>query len=188
MKVRELRILLATMPDDADVVILDTDNCGRQIAARPGNMMPSVTGRDKFVGQQWQDADLCWTLSLEAVEDDDEGEDEGSLEMTLTEDAVDEIEANCNYDDGYPSCSLLSDDEDETVHMVHINAVLTVDYPQEGYEEEMTVVKMDGRLRDGTCPFVTLEGQGGDRYIVTILPSGKVVFETGMWGMATPSS
>lgn len=178
MKVRELQAILSGLDPEAEVVIVDDDRCTRELRVGVGGMASSVTGREKYVRG-------CGTKTVGLEPGDELGE---SLEMTLTEDAVDEIEANCNYDDGYPSCSLLFGAEDETVHMVHINAVLTVEYPQSGYEEEMTVVKMNGRLRDGTCPFVTLEGEGSDRYIVTILPSGKVVFETGMWGMATPFS
>jgi hypothetical protein len=68
--------------------------------------------------------------------------------------------------------------------MVQLGAILTLEYP-EGWEEEMQVLKIGERLQDGSCVFVVLEGEGGDRYTVDIMRSGLVRFETAVTAKAS---
>jgi hypothetical protein len=84
---------------------------------------------------------------------------------------------------GYPTTELLSNDEGPD-EMVQLGAILTLEYP-EGWEEEMQVLKIGERLQDGSCVFVVLEGEGGDRYTVDIMRSGLVRFETAVTAKAS---
>ncbi len=163
MNVRTLQALLSKMDPEAEVVIVDDDRYARELRVGVGGMMSSVTGRDKYVRG-------CGTGTVGLEPGDELGE---SLAMTLSEDAVAEIEANCNYDDDTPNS------------MVYPGASLTVEF--EAYSEEMLVYSVDQVLRDGSCIGVRLEDYNNNIHVCDILPSGVVRFESGLTAKATPS-